>query len=74
MSWIISRTFQDIFELISSAFQDIFELISRTFQDIFELICMIFLPKNVEGISNFKEMEQRSSFQIPNIPKFPEIY
>ena len=24
-----------------------------------------FLPKNVEGISNFKEMEQQSSFQIP---------
>ena len=34
------------------------------FQDIF--------PKNVEGISNFKEMEQQSSFQIPNKPKFPE--
>ena len=24
-----------------------------------------FLPKNMEGISNFKEMEQQSSFQIP---------
>ena len=53
-------------------FQDIFELISRTFQDIFELISMTFLFKNVEGISNFKVMEQQSSFQIPNKPKLPE--
>ena len=50
MSWIISRTF---------------ELISRTFQSIFELISRTFLPKNVEGISNFKEMEHQPSFQIP---------
>ena len=65
MSWIIFRTFQDIFELIFRTFQDIFELIFKTFQDIFELISMTFLPKNVEGIWNFKEMEQQSSFQIP---------
>ena len=35
---------------------------------------MTLLPKNVEGISNFKEMEQQSSFQTPNKPKFPEIH
>ena len=40
-------------------------IISRTFQDIFELISRTFLPKNAGGISNFKEMEQQSSFQIP---------
>ena len=33
---------------------------------------MTFLPKNVEGILNFKEMEQQASFQISIKPKFPE--
>ena len=46
-------------------FQDFPGQFRVNFQDIFELIFMTFLPKNVEGISHFNEMEQQSSFQIP---------
>ena len=87
--FFISKTFQDFQEsgnpvrlrvptqmscIMSRTFQVIFELISRTFQDIFWVYFQEILPKNVEGISNFKEMEQQSSFQISINLSFLKIH